>query len=97
MHNLHDVQSICSKKNLNLKHSCKLDVKNAKVELIDQHVNVTCHMWSLKMNFTLVPLAPKIVNTPIYYIKMRFELKSKPFAPWRCLAIYHSNVSRTSC
>jgi Cu/Ag efflux protein CusF len=56
------------KKNLNLKHSCKLDVKNAKVELIHQHMNATCHMWSLTMNFTLVPLAPKIVNTPIYCI-----------------------------
>ncbi len=53
---------------LNLKHSWKLDVKSAKVELIHQHVNATCHMWSLKMNFTLVPLAPKIVNTPIYCI-----------------------------
>jgi hypothetical protein len=31
-------------------------------------MNTTCQMQTLKEIFTLVPLAPKIMNTPIYDI-----------------------------
>jgi hypothetical protein len=44
IHSIHDVLSKCKLSFQNLEHNCQLDVKNAKNELIDQHMNAKCHV-----------------------------------------------------
>ncbi len=64
MHRMHDVLSRCNFVFQILEHNCKLDVKNAKNELIDQHMNAKCHMQSLKKDFYLGAIDSKIMNPP---------------------------------
>ncbi len=64
MHSMHDVLSRCKLFFQILEHNCKLDVKNAKNELIDQHMNAKCHMQSLKKDFYLGAIDSKIMNPP---------------------------------
>jgi len=53
MHNIHDIISRCSKKNLYLTRSDKLGMKNSKFRIINQNRNVIYHVQSLKNNFYL--------------------------------------------
>jgi hypothetical protein len=44
-------------------------MKNEKIGVINQHMIVKCHMQRFgKKTFTLVALAPRIMNAPIYVI-----------------------------
>jgi hypothetical protein len=42
-------------KKLLLTHNCKMGTKNANVEVIDQHMNVTCHSFGTMIS-TFPPL-----------------------------------------
>jgi hypothetical protein len=44
MHNIHDIRSKSNLKYLYLTPNGKLNMKNAKLKIINQHMNVTCHM-----------------------------------------------------
>jgi len=44
MHNIYDIGSSCSKKNLYLTHNVKFNMKNEIFWIIDQHMNATCQM-----------------------------------------------------
>jgi hypothetical protein len=53
-----ETPSKCSLKYLNLKHNCKLHVKNARFGIINQHMNGTYDVQSFKKDFYLNTLNP---------------------------------------
>jgi hypothetical protein len=44
MHNIHDIRSKFNQKYLYLTPNGKFSMKNTKFRIINQHMNVTCHM-----------------------------------------------------
>ncbi len=58
VHHTMETPSKCSLKYLNLKHNCKLHVKNARFGIINQHMNGTYDVQSFKKDFYLNTLNP---------------------------------------
>jgi hypothetical protein len=82
MHNIFDQGLI---KYLDIIHNYTLNMKNENFGIINQHMNVTCHMQDLeKKLFTLVALVPKIMNAPIYVINRGYATN----IPFVCILLF---------
>ncbi len=53
MHNIHDIKSNQMKTYLYLTPNGKLNMKNTKFRIINQHKNAMCHIQSLENDFYL--------------------------------------------
>jgi hypothetical protein len=58
-----DIGSRCCQKYIFLTHNCKMGTKNANFEIIDQHMNVTCHsFWTMTSTFPPLVLCNMFVT-----------------------------------